>query len=125
MSQMWFYSRRTIIPFFVLGVNVKPAKMMKKQPTLGELFRGTVLDTYIEAARVRPLTDFLTPKSWIQPILEYITEQTLKIGWAEKEDVFKEFQERGASETEVKQVLEQLEREGTIYAPREGFLKKT
>jgi len=35
--------------------------MMKKKPTLGQLFRGTVLDPYIEAARVRPLTDFTTP----------------------------------------------------------------
>lgn len=99
--------------------------MMKKQPTLGELFRGTVLDTYIEAARVRPLTDFITPKSWIQPILEYITEQTAQVGWASREDVVNEFKRRGAKEEEVKQVLAQLEREGTIYTPREGFLKKT
>jgi len=33
---------------------------MKKKPTLGQLFKGTVLDPYIEAARTRPLTDFTT-----------------------------------------------------------------
>jgi DNA replicative helicase MCM subunit Mcm2 (Cdc46/Mcm family) len=99
--------------------------MPKKQPTLGELFRGTVLDPYIEAARVRPLTDFTEPKSWIQPILEYITDQTIRIGWAEREEVIKEFKTRGAREDEVKQVLAQLEREGTIYTPREGFIRKT
>ena len=98
---------------------------MKKQPTLGELFRGTVLDPYIEAARVRPLTDFTAPKSWIQPILEYITEQTKQAGWASREDIVNEFKKRGASEADVKQVLEQLEREGTIYTPREGYYRKT
>jgi len=98
---------------------------MKKQPTLGELFRGTVLDPYIEAARTRPLTDFTTTKSWIQPILEYITKESIQAGWAEREDVVNEFKKRGASEDVVKQVLEQLEREGTIYSPREGFLRKT
>jgi len=99
--------------------------MVKKQPTLGELFRGTVLDPYIEAARTRPLTDFTTPKSWIQPILEYITKQTIEAGWASREDVINEFKKRGATEEQVKQVLAQLEREGTIYSPREGFLRKT
>jgi len=41
-----------------MGENVKPAKMPKKQPTLGDLFRGTVLDPWLEATRSRPLTDF-------------------------------------------------------------------
>jgi len=104
---------------------MKPAKMPKKQPTLGELFRGTVLDTYIEAARTKPLTDFTTPKQWIQPILEYIVKQTVEAGWAEREDVQREFRKRGASDEIVRQVLEQLEREGTIYSPREGFIRKT
>jgi len=99
--------------------------MTKKQPSLGELFRGSVLDPYIEAARVRSLTDFTTPKQWIQPILEYIVKQTIEAGWAVREDVFREFKKRGASEETVKQVLEQLEREGTIYSPREGFIRKT
>jgi len=99
--------------------------MQKKQPTLGQLFRGTVLDPWIEAARTRPLTDYAQPKSWLQPILEYITEQTNQAGWASREDVLKEFNKRGASEDEVKQVLAKLEKEGTIYSPREGFLRKT
>lgn len=64
-------------------------------------------------------------QAWIQPILEYVVTRTVEEGWAKEEDVYREFKERGAAEEEVKQVLGLLIKEGTLYTPRAGYLKKT
>jgi len=40
----------------------KAKEKVEKHPTLGELFRGTVLNGYLEAARVKPLTEFAEAK---------------------------------------------------------------
>lgn len=64
-------------------------------------------------------------QSWVQPILTYITDKTLSEGWVREEDAIKEWVQRGATEDEVKSVIAQLIREGTLYTPRAGFLRKT
>jgi hypothetical protein len=64
-------------------------------------------------------------QSWIQPILEYVTNKSLTGGWTSEEEVYREFLGRGASREDVEKAISQLIREGTLYTPRLGFLRKT
>jgi hypothetical protein len=99
----------------------------KKSP-LKDLFAGTTLDGYLEAARVRPLTEFMPQpsdwKNWIMPILRYINDESVKEGWVSEEKVYSEFAGKTSKE-DIKKVINQLIREGSIYEPRPGFLRKT
>jgi hypothetical protein len=62
---------------------------------------------------------------WIQPILVYVTDKTNSEGMAKEEDVYSEFVKQGASREEIQSAIAQMVREGTLYAPRAGFLRKT
>jgi len=64
-------------------------------------------------------------QSWIQPVLEYVTEKQRETGIVKEEDVIKEFINRGASEDDIEKAIRQLLREGTLYSPRPEFLRKT
>jgi len=119
----------------------------KKKPTLKELFQGTTLDGYIEAAKTKPISSWFPQqvegvekvtwkstapealekidKAKIQAILNFIVEAQLMYGWVGKEDIYAKFEKLGYSREEVEKVLSQLLREGTIYEPREGFVRKT
>ena len=57
----------------------------------------------------------------IKPILRYIREK----GVASEEEIYKEFQNQGASREDVDAALSQLMREGAVYSPRTGFYKCT
>jgi hypothetical protein len=143
-----------------------PAKREAETP-----LRGT-LGPYVEAARVKPLTEWTEEKKplrcpkcgstdimeveykpigeagpverrficrqchttlapekinreKIQAILNFIVDVQLMYGWVGKEDIYTKFETLGYSREEVEKALSQLLREGTIYEPREGFVRKT
>ena len=60
-------------------------------------------------------------QDWIKPILSYIREKD----WTREDEIYKEFQERGASREDIEAVLAQLVREGAIYTPRAGVYRRT
>jgi len=64
-------------------------------------------------------------QAWIPTVLGFITEKTKTEGWASHEQVHKEMEKLGMTHEEVDKVVAQLEREGTIYMPREGYYRKT
>ena len=47
--------------FIKQGVAVE-VRVLPKQPTLKELFKGEVLTGYVEASRVKPLTEFIVER---------------------------------------------------------------
>jgi replicative DNA helicase Mcm len=62
----------------------------------------------------------------LQIILSALMEMEKETGMAEKEALETELEEKyKISRSEADRLLSQLLREGTIYEPREGYLKKT
>jgi hypothetical protein len=61
----------------------------------------------------------------VQSILNFIVETQLMYGWVGKEDVYSKFEKLAYSREEIEKILNQLIREGTIYEPREGYVRKT
>jgi DNA replicative helicase MCM subunit Mcm2 (Cdc46/Mcm family) len=61
----------------------------------------------------------------LQVLLDAIYEVQRETGLAELNVVLDEAEKRGISRSECERLISQLKREGTIYEPREGYLKKT
>jgi replicative DNA helicase Mcm len=65
-------------------------------------------------------------RSRINRINELIDELQKESPEIAEEDLFAEAETRGIGDTEkIKEVIEQLKREGTLFEPRPGFLRKT
>ena len=75
------------------------------------------IDWQIPAKLVKPETW----RIWIKPIYEWIREK----GWVKEEELYEEFKRKGVSEGDIREVIHYLIRTGSIYTPREGFLKPT
>ena len=68
------------------------------------------------------------PKSMrdmIQVLLDIIVELQKETGVVEVKAVLDEAERRGIPASECERLIAQLKREGTVYEPREGYLKKT
>jgi replicative DNA helicase Mcm len=58
-------------------------------------------------------------------LLDVIFELQRETGMAELKAVFDEAERRGIPASECERLIAQLKRDGTVYEPREGYLKKT
>ncbi len=68
------------------------------------------------------------PKSMrdiMQSVLTSISEMEKDEGMVEEATLIEEMLKAGFKEDEVKKAFSQLSREGLIYSPKPGFLKKT
>jgi replicative DNA helicase Mcm len=62
----------------------------------------------------------------LQAVIGVIVTLSKQIGMAEEEAVYKVLEEEyGISRGEAANLIQQLRKDGTIYAPKDGFLKKT
>jgi replicative DNA helicase Mcm len=61
----------------------------------------------------------------IQEILDIITRLQNASGMAEEGAVIEEASKRGLREDEIRMIMRKLLREGTIWSPKDGFLKVT
>jgi replicative DNA helicase Mcm len=62
----------------------------------------------------------------LQTLLSVLTEMEKEIGMVEKVALINRLEtEYKIPRNEVERLIAQLQREGTIYEPREGYLKKT
>jgi replicative DNA helicase Mcm len=64
-------------------------------------------------------------RDMLQVLLDAIYEVQRETGLAELNVVLDEAEKRGISRSECERLIAQLKREGTVYEPREGYLKKT
>jgi len=62
----------------------------------------------------------------LQAVIGVIVTLSKQTGMAEEEAVYKTLEEEyGISRSEAANLIQQLRKDGTIYAPKDGFLKKT
>jgi len=62
----------------------------------------------------------------LKVVLDTIFAMEKETGIVEKKSLLEELQTKhGVSQVEAERLLNQLLKEGTIYSPRDGFLKKT
>jgi len=62
----------------------------------------------------------------LQAVIGVIVDLSRQMGMAEEEAVYEVLErDYGISRSEAVSLIEQLRRDGTIYSPRHGFLKKT
>ncbi|MBS7610601.1 minichromosome maintenance protein MCM [Candidatus Bathyarchaeota archaeon] len=62
----------------------------------------------------------------LQAVIGVIVSLSKQIGMAEEETVYKVLEEEyGISRSEAANLIQQLRKDGTVYAPKDGFLKKT
>jgi replicative DNA helicase Mcm len=61
----------------------------------------------------------------LQVVLDLIIELQKDTGLAEESIIINEATKRGILEEEARRILAQLQREGTIYSPKEGYFRKT
>jgi replicative DNA helicase Mcm len=61
----------------------------------------------------------------LQVVLDLIFELQKDTGLAEESIIISEATKRGILEEEARRILAQLQREGTIYSPKEGYFRKT
>lgn len=92
-----------------------------EKPTLKEMFKGEVLDPYIEAARVRPLVETDEEKVITQTVenCEYWASNICKRETLEKYCIEK----RGVPNPG--EILDDLIRRGVVYTPKPGYVGLT
>jgi len=64
-------------------------------------------------------------RSKIQEILDIITQLQNASGMAEEGAVIEEAPKRGFQDDEIRMIMRKLLHEGTIWSPKDGFLKVT
>ncbi len=78
-----------------------------------------------EAWEKRKSSGLFQRSRWIEPFLEYINEQQEITYMVRTEDVIREMQSRGVDERETANAIAQLRREGVLFSPRSGYLRRT
>lgn len=121
------------------------AKATRKEaakPTLKEMFKGEVLTSYIEAAKVKPLVEkpekkktyAIPSKSWMGEFTANTDEEAVikqivhnikywKTGICKRDTLEKYCREKGIEN--VSEILSDLIRRGVVYTPREGYIGLT
>jgi flagellin-specific chaperone FliS len=82
----------------------------------------------LEKARVKCEVDLGPPASFrakIKEVLDIITRLQNASGMVEEGAVIEEASKRGLQDDEIRRVMRLLLREGTIWSPKDGFLKVT
>jgi len=61
----------------------------------------------------------------LQVVLSTLVEMERETGMVERDVLLEELKKHGIEQREAERLIGQLIRDGTIYEPREGYLKKT